>query len=126
MMAFKGDEMGDKIKGLPTTILIPASMYDLEVLESNIRLEVPIDGKFSEMYPDFDTNKDEFMCVGLLEDNHSVFIDFHTVVDVLFAEAKYPRLDSDTFFSIGAIFIDNDNRKLIISGNILKFVTEEG
>jgi len=118
--------MEEKIQGLPTALMIPATMYDLVVIHENIRIDIPISGNYKELYPDFKTDNDDFNCVGTLGDDDEVVIDMYTITNVLFAEVKYPKLDSDSFFSISALVLNKEEHTLTLIGNVMKFVTEEG
>jgi hypothetical protein len=110
------------LKGLPTPILVPASMYNMEIIVDSISITLPVKGKYSELYPDYNTNDsdDEFNCVTKNDDGVFV-INFNSLVSLMFAESKYPRLEDGTFFPIGDISVDMNNNTLEILGAILKF-----
>ncbi len=118
--------MAEKIKGLPVALMIPATMYDLIIIEKDINIDIPISGKYEELFPDFTTEHDEFNCMGTLDDSDTVFVDMHTITNVLFASSKYPKLESDTFFTITAFLLNKETHTLTIVGSILKFDDGEG
>ena len=108
-----------KIKGLPAALFIPAAMYDMEVIVSDVSITIPAKGEYSKEFPDYITDKKEFKCV--LQGLNGFYIDYNTVIEVLFASSQYPDMESNTFFSMSGIgFADSENTITIV-GNILKF-----
>ena len=112
--------MSNYIEGLPTPMLIPASMYKMKVVVDKIVVAVPIKGIFSELFPDYATTIDKFECV-VDKGDGSLVVDFNVVVNLMFATSKYPNLDNDNFFPIGNVEINMEENLLTITGAILNF-----
>ena len=114
----------NKIKGLPVALFIPATMYDLEVVVRDVVMRIPASGRYKEMYPDFEADKDKFECLAITESGNMI-IDYNTLTEVLFASTQYPKLDSDTFFSMTCVIYEKESNEVVIYGNIMKFENVE-
>ena len=111
-------------KGMPGLVLLPSHMYKFEIVTNDCLLSVPISGKFSEMYPDFfkeakkNETTDKFEVVS---DKSGIKYLFSTsLIEVLFADSKYPALENDEIFAIGSMFLSEEI--LYINGAVLKLV----
>ena len=111
-----------RIKGLPIALFPPANMYDLEIVEDNIEITVPIIGEYAKEFPDFETDDKYFTCMSYSDD--AVSIDLLSVVGVLFAAYAYPNLESEHFFALTSIVTNFDANTITLRGNILKFIYE--
>lgn len=112
-------------KGMPGLVLLPSHMYNLKIIVENCRFSVPISGKFSELYPDFfkvaekNEDTDEFKVV--LDTDFGKHLSSVDLIEVLFADSKYPALEDNQVFAIIAISLNDSKNMLYITGTVFEF-----
>ena len=101
--------------GTPTMVLLPAQNYAFKVKCASYTIEIPREGTYHAIDPEFFSEQDgEF---SLLDTNSNVLY-MPSISKVLFAAKKYPDLAPNELFAPVALIFSSDKVKLV--GQVLE------
>jgi len=119
-------EKNNIIKGQPGFVILPFKAYSFKRIVSSYIIDVPLHGKFSELYPDFFelTNKDKTNddIEVVIQNDLYTYIMSVKVIELLFATEKYPALKENQIFSIASITVNNKDKVLSVVGDLLEIM----
>lgn len=112
-----------KVVGTPTMMLLPARHYTFKVYENDYSIIIPRKGFYNDLDDVFFKKEDgEFEILAHVESENGEVLFMPSLSKVMFASAKYPKLENDQAFVPIAIIFREEEVELV--GNIIQMIKE--
>lgn len=112
-----------KVNGTPTMMLLPARNYGFKVYDNNYSIIIPRKGTYKDLDAAFFKEEDgEFDILSRKDGAEEDILFMPSLSKVMFATAKYPKLENGQAFVPTVILFRKDEVELI--GNIIQMTKE--
>lgn len=117
------DDEFRKVNGTPTMMLLPARNYAFKVYDTEYSIVIPRSGSYEDLDDVFFKEEDgKFDILAHVEEEKGEVLFMPSLSKVMFASAKYPKLENDQAFVPIAIIFRKDEVELV--GNIIQMIKE--
>lgn len=112
-----------KVNGTPTMMMLPARNYTFKIYEDDYSIIIPRKGMYKDLDGMFfDEDDGGFDILSRVEEEKGEVLFVPSLSKVLFATAKYPKLENDQAFVPIAIIFREDEVEIV--GNIIQMIKE--
>lgn len=112
-----------KVNGTPTMMMLPARNYTFNIYENDYSIVIPRKGTYKDLDEVFfDEDDGGFDILAHVEEEKGEVLFVPSLSKVLFAAAKYPKLENDQAFVPIAIIFREDEVEIV--GNIIQMIKE--